>query len=387
MQFMVKIINPTDIKTELYKIGFDESYIESASLKHEFLNIKIENLKPHQAEIIKQTALSKGCDAAIHRDVLLHKIEFSSLILSGTKKQLLNIANSLLIQPFSLKEVGTEILRLTNGVHRKTPLIAGILNITDNSFSDGGKYLDKKAAIEHAKKMIDEGADIIDIGAEATNPKAEPVTIKTEIERLTGIISKIKMYKNIPVSIDTRNAATAKKMIDEGADIINDISGLNYDPDMINVIKNSNAEIIIMHSRGIPSTMDNLCNYENLSDEIYLELYKKIKLLNESGVENKRIIIDVGFGFAKNIEQNFELLEKTSEFNSLGVRQMVGVSRKRFLKSLLNSGEIEELDNITMLASFYLIEQGVDIIRVHNVKKTKLALEFFNSLHLQKPCP
>ena len=192
---------------------------------------------------------------------------------------------------------------------------------------------------------------------------------------------------NCLVSIDTRSAKVAEFSINEGADIINDVSFLNFDKNMINVIKNSDAHYVLTHSKGEPSTMDNMCDYENLCDEIYESLKEKISFLVENGVSKDRLYADTGFGFAKNTEQNFELLNKIYEFNSLGIKTLAGVSRKRFLKSLEKNTALETLDTLTSLASFYLFENKVDIIRVHNVKQTKLALDLYKAIYSQKSCP
>ncbi|HIT55911.1 TPA: dihydropteroate synthase [Candidatus Galligastranaerophilus intestinigallinarum] len=238
----------------------------------------------------------------------------------------------------------------------------------------------------HAEKLIKDGADIIDIGAESTRPNAETIDIDFEIEKLTPIVKELKK-QNIKISIDTRNHKTAEKMIELGVDIINDVSNLNYDSKMVDIIKNSNVSYILCHSRGIPQNMDEFCNYKNAADEIYEELFKKSQFLIDEGIEKERIIIDVGFGFAKNIEQNFELLKRIKEFNSLGFKNLAGLSRKRFIKSLANDKNLEIQDDLTMLASFYLIQENVDIIRVHNVQKTKTALDFYNAIYSQKPYP
>lgn len=389
MQFIVKTIKNNEIneiKSELLKTGFDKNYLGSAILKHHFLTLKIQNLPPYVATIIKQTALSKSTDAAVHRNVLTNDIEKSDLIISGSIKQLKEIAKNLYNQPFNLKEIARLIENEINlNCKIKKISIMGILNITPDSFSDGGKYTDFKNATAHANKMINDGADIIDIGAESTRPGAKAVEPGIEIERLKDIVLELKK-NGIKISVDTRNHKTAQKMIELGADIINDVSGLEYDSQMIDIIKNSNAQIVVMHSKGTPETMDGLNNYQNMTDEIYNMLYKKIEFLQENGVDTERIIIDTGFGFAKNVEQNFELLKKIKEFNSLGVKHLAGTSRKRFLKSLVNTNDNEFLDEVTMLSSFYLMCEKIDILRVHNVKKTKLALDFYNAIYSQKPC-
>ena len=379
MQFTVKKIKNNSIKDELLKIGFDKSYIDIASQKHQFVTIKIENLPFYCATIIKEAALSNGADAGINKGVLNHSVEFSDLILSGTKKQLLNISKSLSNQPFKMNEISKQIESLL--IEKEySPKIMGILNVTDNSFSDGGNFLDPKNAITHACKLIEDGANIIDIGAEATNPNSKPIGSDIEIERLKPVIKEVKKLNTI-VSVDTRNAKTAEFALSEGADIINDVSGLNYDKDMINVIKNSDCKIVVMHSIGTPDVMDKMNNYNDIGDDIYNYLKERISYLELNGIQKDRIIIDVGFGFAKDINQNFELLKRIEEFNSLGVKTLAGVSRKRFLKSLVkNNIDNQKLDDITAISSFYLFENKVDIIRVHNVELTRLSLDFYNSI-------
>lgn len=385
MQFTVKKIKPFCIKDELLKIGFDPTHVDLGAKKHEFVNIKVQNLPFYCATIIKESALSSGADSAINREVLMHNVESSDLIISGTVKQLENIAKSLFNQPFGLKKVGEEIL--SNLKEKEyNPLIMGILNVTDDSFSDGSRFLDTKSAINHAKEMVQDGADIVDIGAQATNINSKGISPEDEIKRLKPLIKEIKAM-NCLVSIDTRSAKVAEFSINEGADIINDVSFLNFDKNMINVIKNSDARYVLTHSKGEPSTMDNMCDYENLCDEIYESLKEKISFLVENGVSKDRLYADTGFGFAKNTEQNFELLNKIYEFNSLGIKTLAGVSRKRFLKSLEKNTALETLDTLTSLASFYLFENKVDIIRVHNVKQTKLALRLYRAIYSQKSCP
>ncbi len=377
MQFNVKIINSENIKEEIEKIGFDLRYISEGVKKHEFLNIKISDIKPHISTIIKETALSKGCDAAVHKGVLLRTTESSDLILSGSLKQIEEVAFSLQKQQFNLNILSDEILSLIGNKKCYCPKIMGILNVTEDSFSDGGKFIDPKKAIAHGKKLINEGADIIDIGAESTAPNRKEIPFETEIERLLPVIRELKK-ENIPISIDTRHHKTAEIMIKEGADIINDVSGMNFDPKMLEVIKNFDVKICIVHSKGNPDNMDALDTYNDLKKEVFNFLQSKIILLNENGISNDRIITDVGFGFAKNIDQNFELMKSVKEFNSLKTETLAGVSRKRFIKSISN----DDIDDVTMLASFYFMQNNVDIIRVHNVSKTIEAKNLYEKLYL-----
>ena len=395
MQFNVRRILTENIKDEIKKIGFSPSYLDFGVLKHKFLNIKVYNLKPEAATIIKQTALSSNCDAAIHRGVLDHSEAVSDLILSGTIAQLQTVSEKLKSQQFSLDKISDEILKQiqifekegaqnTDGAFR--PKIMGILNITEDSFSDGGLFLKPFDAIEYCYKMIQDGVNIIDIGAESTRPMAKPVDSSVEIGRITPVIKELKqdsVFKDIKISIDTRNADTARVMWDFGADIINDVSGLTYDPDMTKTIKETGLNVVIMHSRGTPKDMDNLCQYKDTAEEVYFELVKRVQKAVESGVQPDKIIVDHGFGFAKNSEQNFELVKKIEEFKSLGFPILAGLSRKRFVKSIITDVSADgakahnnkTLDDLTAQLSFYFALKKIDIIRVHNVAKTKQALD------------
>ena len=395
MQFNVRRILTENIKDEIKKIGFSPSYLDFGVLKHKFLNIKVYNLKPEAATIIKQTALSSNCDAAIHRGVLDHSEAVSDLILSGTISQLQTVSEKLKSQQFSLDKISDEILKQiqifekegaqnTDGAFR--PKIMGILNITEDSFSDGGLFLKPFDAIEYCYKMIQDGVNIIDIGAESTRPMAKPVDSSVEIGRITPVIKELKqdsVFKDIKISIDTRNADTARVMWDFGADIINDVSGLTYDPDMTKTIKETGLNVVIMHSRGTPKDMDNLCQYKDTAEEVYFELVKRVQKAVESGVQPDKIIVDPGFGFAKNSEQNFELVKKIEEFKSLGFPILAGLSRKRFVKSIITDVSADgakahnnkTLDDLTAQLSFYFALKKIDIIRVHNVAKTKQALD------------
>ncbi len=382
MQFYIKTIHDINPIDELDKIGFDTNYIKYAANKHNFLVLKIYNLTCPMATIIKQTALSMGTDAAINKNVLTNTIDKSDLILSGSIKQLKEISKNLKNQPFNLPLISDLIEEQINLYYKKNEVkIVGILNLSKDSFSDGNKYKNMDDAIFYAHNMIDTGADIIDIGAAATNPNSSEISPEDEIKKLKPVICELKKT-NIVISVDTRSSLVAKSAIELGADIINDVSGLKYDKDMEKIIKEYNSKIVITHSRGLPSDMDNLCDYNQIEDDVYNELLNRI---SNSEINRDNIILDVGFGFAKNIEQNFKLLEKIKEFKSLGFKMMAGTSRKRFLKSLVNTSDNNMLDDITMLSSFYLIQSGVDYIRVHNVAKTKLALDFYNAIYSQKP--
>ena len=245
--FILKTISTQDIKTELDKIGFDKSYQAAASDKFEYKNLKIFDLNSAQANIIKQTALSVGADCGTNKDVITGNIEKSDVILGGSYSQLKKIAKKLSIQPFGLNLLAEEIISALEPDKRTTKL-AGILNVTPDSFSDGGMYYKSEDAIKHAYQLIEDGADILDIGAESTRPFAEPVPFDIQIERLKPVLKELSNAK-IPLSIDTRSSFVAEFAVENGVTIINDVSGLDYDPRIAEVAAKNNATLILQHSK------------------------------------------------------------------------------------------------------------------------------------------
>ena len=376
----MKIISKNFIEQEITNVGFSPDYLKIGLNKHKFINIKIFDLRPIEANILKQTALSCDCDCAVHRRTIDCKIDKTNCILSGTITQIIEVSKKLKKQPenLSLQDISQELINQIFLYKKQSKSkIMGILNLTENSFSDGGEFLELENAKKHIAQMIEQGAQIIDIGAESTRPNADEIDSQTQIKRILPIIKHIKEnYKNILVSIDTRSSEVAQACINAGADIINDVSGLRFDGKMAKTIAKSNAKIVIMHSRSTPKNMDNMCNYENLIDEIYFELKNQCDFAINEGIKPENIIIDVGFGFAKNYEQNIELMARIEEFKSLGYEILAGVSRKRFIQQLANVTNPKEADEMSAMTSAYFASKGIDYIRVHNVEKSIAAIKF-----------
>lgn len=370
--FLVKEIITDNIKTEIDYIGFDKSYSLKACDKFNYKNLKIFGLTPAQANILKQTALTVGADCATHREVITGKIEKSDCILGGNISQLKTIAEKLKYQPFGLKKLGEKIT-LNTQKSSKTKIM-GILNITEDSFSDGGEYLDTTKAFEHLKEMINDGADIIDIGAESTKPYSDPVPDDVQLARLLPVLELVKKEKiKIPISIDTRSAHVAEKAINAGASIINDVSGMTYDWCMADVVAKYNVTVIIQHSKGSPKNMQDFPVYKNLMDDIFFDFIHQLNFAEEKGIGKDKIIIDPGIGFGKTREHNFEIIKRLEEFNRFGCPLMIGVSRKSLLDM---PGEDNFMKDIfTVALNTLSIERHVDIIRVHNVKLHKKLID------------
>ena len=368
--FILREIVKGNLVDELGLIGFDKSYRIQASSKFKYKNIKIYALTVPQANILKQTALAVGADCATHRETITAKIGISDCILGGSISQLNKIADKLKHQPFGLKVLGEKIAQFVALEKNSQTKIVGILNLTSDSFSDGGAFLNIENAKMHLIQMVSDGADIIDIGAESTKPYSKPVSDDVQLSRLLPILEFIKSDNiNIPISIDTRSANVAKACIEAGATIINDVSGFDYDENMIDVVAQTGVKVIVQHSKGTPENMQDNVFYESLLDEIYLNLCSKVEKALIKGVRKENIIIDPGIGFGKTREDNFEIIRRIEEFYGLGCDVMLGVSRK----SLLNMPEADNdmKDIFTVALNSLAVENKVDYIRVHNVKLHK----------------
>jgi len=250
---------------------------------------------------------------------------------------------------------------------RKTHIM-GILNTTPDSFYDGGLYDKPERAIDHALKMVDDGADMIDIGGESSRPGAEAISVNEELKRTIPVLKKIRQKSNVAISIDTYKAEVAKAALDEGANIINDISGMRFDPKMVELVAQVGVPIVLMHLKGMPKTMQDNPYYEDLIAEIYEYLNERIEFAIQHGIEQSKIIIDPGIGFGKRIEDNFEILRNLRTFKQLGCPILIGPSRKSFIGAALNLPPAERKEG-TAAAIAVGIVNGADIIRVHDVKE------------------
>ena len=369
--FILRKLKNTDIETELHRIGFDKSYASKAVEKFDYKNIKIYSLTPAQANILKQTAISVGADCATHREVITGKIEKSDCILGASSSQIKKIAEKLKFQPFKLKELGQQLLLEKFQEH--IVKLVGILNLTENSFSDGGLYNDFEKSKEHLLQIINEGADIIDIGAESTKPYSSAVSDKEQLEKLLPVIDFAK--GKITISIDTRSSQVAEECIKAGADIINDVSGFDYDEKMPDVIAKYNVPVIIQHSKGTPENMQDSPKYNDLMEEIFFNLRNKINLAHSKGIE--KIITDPGIGFGKTQKNNFEIIKRSDELHSLGYPVMLGISRKSLLG--IQNDDNESKDIYTLALNAIAIEHKVDYLRVHNVALHKKLLELLEN--------
>ncbi|TPH14714.1 dihydropteroate synthase [Litorilituus lipolyticus] len=254
----------------------------------------------------------------------------------------------------------------------------GILNVTPDSFSDGGKYTHTDAAISQVTKMIEQGATIIDIGGESTRPGAAQVSENDELSRVVPLVKLIKAHFDVLISVDTSKAEVMAESINHGADIINDVRALQNEH-CLEVVANSNVPVCLMHMQGLPRTMQNNPQYDDLIDDIMLFFQQRIDVCQKAGIAKERIIIDPGFGFGKTLEQNYQLLGHLSKFKVLGLPVLSGTSRKSMIGNLLNK-EVEHRLAGSLTTAILAAQQGANIIRVHDVEETADAMKVLSAV-------
>jgi len=253
----------------------------------------------------------------------------------------------------------------------KETLVMGIVNVTPDSFSDGGEFYSSKDAIAHASKLINEGADIIDIGGESTRPGATEISSSDELKRVIPVIQGIRSNNpDILISIDTTKAIVAKEAVEVGANIINDVSGLSFDSQMPMTVASLNVPIIIMHMKGNPRNMQKNPEYKDLIDEILNYFKERIKIATKAGIDREMIILDPGIGFGKTVEHNFQILSKLNKFNKLELPLLIGPSRKSFIGLTLNLSPEDRVDGTAATVAIG-VNNGARIVRVHDVEKMK----------------
>ena len=258
--------------------------------------------------------------------------------------------------------------------------LMGILNVTPDSFSDGGNFKTNGAAVDHATQMVAQGADIIDVGGESTRPGAEPVPADVETLRTVPVITAIRCAASVPISIDTRKAAVARAAFDVGARIINDVSALSFDPQLIDIAYLNNASVCLMHAAGDPKTMQENPVYDDVLLDVYDYLEDRIRVAEAAGIQRSNIVVDPGIGFGKTMEHNLTLLRNISLFHTLGCPILLGASRKKFIGALTDAPDSGDRLAGSVALTLAAAAQGVQIHRVHDVKETRQALTMWSAV-------
>jgi dihydropteroate synthase len=375
-----------DARRLLEELGSDKGGVAIMSRKMKYAVVSVENVQARAANLIKQVMLSKGGECATPRDVLLKSSEPVRVLMMGTVTQFRQAVKNLSVQPFGLAGLSDELKALLRDVFPDSDaareivageyrlplggrtLVMGVLNVTPDSFSDGGRYENFEAACVRAIAVAAEGADIVDIGGESTRPGAEAVSLEEELGRTVPVIESVAGEIAVPISIDTCKAEVARRALDAGASIVNDISGLGFDPDMIPLVAERGVPVVIMHMQGTPRDMQKNPVYDDVVGDITRFLRTRAGLAIEAGVEREKIIVDPGIGFGKTLEHNLEIVRRLDEFRSLGYPVLLGTSRKRFIGAVLDRPADERLLGSAATVAFS-VARGVDIVRVHDVKE------------------
>ena len=318
-----------------------------------------------------------------------HLISFDTIeIISRKDKKKIHI-REIKKQKYKIRKKITEDLELITkkkkfkGLNFKDlPILMGVINLTPDSFSDGGKYNKKNLGFNHAKYLIEKGCKILDIGGESTRPGAKDVNTKIEWKRINKTLKKIKKLNKF-ISLDTRKSWIMKQGVNNNVNLINDVSGFKYDTNSINIVKKNKTPFVIHHMQGNPNNMQKNPKYKNVLLDIYDFFESKINKMRSIGIRHNNIILDPGIGFGKNLKHNMTLIKHVSIFHSLGFPIMLGISRKRFIKDLSGTNDSKERLGGTVSSSLYAMTQGVQILRVHDVNEINQSIKVFKSLNFK----
>jgi dihydropteroate synthase len=371
-----------EAEEELKRVGVDPYGIKAMIPKMENLNILLEGIECKVANILKQEMLSIGGDVAVARGSVECSIEKTDALVIGTIKQVEALADKISIQPFGLKRISIDMKNLLGNLTRenfvvRTPrreipmgkktLLMGVINVTPDSFSDGGMFANLEDAVEYGMRMEEDGADILDIGGESSRPGSEPVSAKEEMKRVIPVIESLGKRITIPISIDTTKSEIARMALEAGAEIINDISAMRFDEKMAGMATRYKVPVILMHMRGTPKTMqEGDLSYPSLRGDIIGFFDERIDEVMSAGIERENIIIDPGIGFGKTAEDNIRLLKYLAEFKGLGRPILIGTSRKGFIGKT-TGGEAENRIEGTAATVTAAILNGAHVVRVHDV--------------------
>jgi len=385
---------PDEIRAEMEKVGASVPGVKIMMPKASFRVIKVEGLNFAAANIIKQEMLARGGEAVTSRQVYSTKDVDSDVLLLGTERHYQDLLRKLRVQPF--KSLGAIASEVEQGLVRHAgeelgslsiagrafdwgdrTYIMGVVNVTPDSFSGDGLGDDVEAALAQAERMIEEGADLIDVGGESTRPGSEPISAEEELGRVVPVIEALAQRVDIPISIDTYRAEVAEEALAAGAHLVNDVWGLRMEPQIAEVSARHQVPLVLMHNRSRPKDAAQTARlggrylgveYEDLMADVIRELRDSISLAVEAGVEREKIIVDPGIGFGKTVEQNLQLMANLAEVKVLGRPILLGPSRKSFIGYTLDLPLDERVEG-TAAAVAVGIANGADIVRVHDVKE------------------
>ncbi len=387
--FEARVLSLKDIENELDRMGCDPRGVEIMSPKGRYRLVRATGLDPRGANILKQEFLAAGGEAAVSWSALSLTEDTSEVIMMGTISHYNRVLRKLEEQPFALPSLSKEVRKALECFDepKEPPIpgedtrIMGILNVTPDSFYDGGRYSEKDLAVQRALAMVEQGADIIDVGGESTRPGSERSSLQEEIDRVVPVIQAISEKTDVCISVDTHKPTVAEKAVEAGASMINDVFGLRTEG-MLETAGVLDVPVVIMHMRGTPETMQKDPKYEDVMGEIYSFLNKQAILAEDAGVSPDNIIIDPGIGFGKKLQHNLEIISRLEEFNSMGYPVLLGASRKSFLGDILGKEAEGRLYGSLGIAAV-AVQKSISILRVHDVRETVDVVKAVSSLQMR----
>ena len=374
-----------DARREILRVGADDAGVERMAAKMVRRLVKLTGVPCRSANILKQEMLALGGDAAVARGSVSCAVSETDVILIGSLKKLRLLCRRLTSQPFGLADLSGELDGLLMNIDKPArtlagrncrleldrPLIMGVLNVTPDSFSDGGRFESLEKALQRGREMAREGADLIDVGGESTRPGSAAVSTQLELDRVAPVIEGLRRELDLPLSVDTNKAAVARGAMAAGGDFINDISGLQFDPEMASAAAETGAGLFLMHTRGRPEEMQRDTRYRDLIGEIIAYLRGSVDAALAAGVARDKLAVDPGIGFGKSPEGNLEILRRLREFQTLDYPLLLGASRKGFIGKVLDQ-PVPEMRLYGTLATVALgVERGAGIFRVHDVRPAR----------------
>lgn len=375
-----KLSSSIDIKRYLKELNVDGGGVSILASKAKVHIIRIKNLNVGGANILKQDALSIGADLAVPRGTVLAKTPFVDTLLIATTSQLKTLARKELAQPFGLKELAHKLGEFTKDFKPNKIDVMGIINANDDSFFSGSRFLDNDALYK-IESMIEEGATIIDIGGVSSRPNADRVSAPQELQRVKPIVDLIKvkrLYNKVKFSIDSYEPSVIEYALKSGFSIVNDITGLQND-EVCELCAKYKATVVIMHMQGKPQSMQDSPYYNDVLSEVYTFLQERINKAQSFGIED--IVVDVGVGFGKRLEDNLNLIKNLEHFTTLGKPILIGASRKSMINSIIEA-EVEDRLSGTLTIHLEALKNGASIVRAHDVKEHVQAIKVQNSLDM-----
>lgn len=389
---VLELADRDDAQRAVKAVGVQTRGVPILTRKGTFRAVKLHGVGYREALIAKQEMLGAGGDVATPKGLVDFSNEAVDILLMGTALHLKRFVAKMKSQPLQCKSIASEVEEVLSNYDRRSftlrfpeiemrldrTVVMGVINVTPDSFSDGGQFFDAETAVRRGEEMVEEGADLLDIGAESTRPQSEPISPEEEWKRLEPVLKPLVDRLKVPISVDTFKPETAKRALDLGASMINDVMGLR-NPEMVKVVGKYDVPVVIMHMQGTPQTMQVNPQYDDVVSDIIRYLREQIATATEGGVSEEKIVIDPGIGFGKTVDHNLTLLRRLGEFRSLGRPILVGTSRKSFIGKILDTDIGERLEG-SLASAVLAASKGARIIRAHDVKETVRAVRIADAI-------